>query len=284
MTATFLILASCSIAQLSGQDVVGPDTVYVQSGSLKLAGLVWRPAGNGPFPALIFCHGNYASTNTPGTVDALIGPITPTFLLGQVFARNGYIFFALFRSGVGLSKGQGESTQDLLLRALKEKSLEERNTLQVRLLETEQLDQVIAGVTILMGRRDVDTNRVAVLGHSFGGSLALLLAERDPRLKVVVDFGGGAKSWDRSVQLRSRLTEAVSHISAPILFIHAKNDYSTAPGDSLGVVMDRLKKPHSVIIYPPFGNNTDAGHNFVFLGISIWEPDVLGFLYERLRP
>jgi dienelactone hydrolase len=204
-------------------------------------------------------------------------------LLGRVFARNGYLFFALFRSGVGLSRGQGETSLDLLNRALVAKSLDERNLLQVYLLETEQLEEMSAGLKVLRSRPDVDTNRLAVIGHSFGGSLALLLAESDPGLKAVVNFGGGARSWDRSPQLRARLTTAVTHIGVPVFFIHARNDYSTAPAESLGVVMDRFAKPHAVKIYPPFGNNADAGHNFIFLGITIWEPDVLRFLTESLR-
>jgi len=281
--AIVLIFACCSSDNLHGQDFVGPDTVYVQSGKLTLTGLLWHPARSGPFPTLIFSHGNYASKSNPGTIDSLLGPITQSALLGRVFANSGYMFFILFRKGVGLSRGQGESSLDLLNHAFKEKSPVERNTLQVHLLETEQLEEMKAGVEFLRSRPDVDTNRLAVIGHSFGGSLALLLAEEDPHLKAVVDFGGGAVSWDHSPQLRARLTTAVTHIAAPVLFIHAANDYSTDPGESLGAVMDRLMKPHSVKIYPPFGNNADVGHNFIFLGIEIWEPDVLRFLDESLR-
>lgn len=282
--AIVLILACYASSYLYGQDFVGPDTVSVQSGELRLTGLLWRPAGFGPFATLIFSHGNYASRSQVGTIDSLLGPITATSLLGRVFAENGYMFFGLFRAGVGLSREQGGASTDLLDRALKEKSLDERNSLQVHLLETDQLEEMKAGLKSLRSRRDVDTNRLAVIGHSFGGSLALLLAEDDPGLKAVVDFGGGAASWDRSPQLRARLTTAVTHIAVPVLFIHARNDYSTGPGDSLGAVMERLRKPHSVRIYPPFGNNTDVGHNFIFLGIVLWETDVLRFLHETLRP
>ena len=278
-----LILTYCSSEHLRAQESVGPDTISVHSGELTLTGLLWRPVGSGPFPALLFSHGNYATQNKSGTIDSLLGPITATSLLARVFAKNGYMFFALFRKGVGLSRGQGESSMDLLNRALKEETLDERNTLQVHLLETEQLEEMRTGLKFLRTRRDVDTNRLAAIGHSFGGSLALLLAEEYPTLKAVVDFGGGARSWDRSPQLRARLTRAVTHIAVPVLFIHAKNDYSTGPADSLGAVMRRLKRPHSVIIYPPFGNNTDVGHNFIFLGIEIWEPDVLRFLNKNLR-
>ena len=162
---TVLIILTCSsLGHLHGQDIVGPDTVFVQSGTLTLSALLWYPPGPGRFPALIFSHGNYASNSSPGTIDSLLGPVTSTSLLGPVFAGNGYVFLALFRRGVGLSKGQGESSQDLLVRTLKETSLEERNRLQMRLLETEQLEDMISGVQFLRRRQNVDTNRVVENG------------------------------------------------------------------------------------------------------------------------
>jgi carboxymethylenebutenolidase len=283
MKNLFILLICCAVEHVQAQDFTGPDTVTVQCGTLRLKGLLWHPSGPGPSPAVIFCHGNYASTSTPGTVDALLGATTSASLLGPVFARHGYTFFALFRKGVGLSAGEGDPTLDLLLRAMREKSLDERNALQVRLLETDQLEEIQAGVRYLRARHDVDSTRMAVLGHSFGGSLALILTEHNPALKAAVTFGAGAYSWTVSPRLRQRLTESVARINVPVLFIHAKNDYSTSPADSLGAVLKRLGRPHSVIIYPPFGNNTDAGHNFIFLGIPLWEHDVMRFLDANLR-
>jgi predicted dienelactone hydrolase len=40
------------------QDLVGPDTVVVQSGNLRLHALLWRPQGKGPFPVVLFNHGS----------------------------------------------------------------------------------------------------------------------------------------------------------------------------------------------------------------------------------
>src|SRR5260221_13784952 len=150
-----LILACFSVEQMHAQDFEGPDTVSVQSGQLTLKGLLWRPAAAGSFPTVIFCHGSYAVTDT------IIIPEQQISSLGPVFASKGYIYLALFRRGVGLSKGQGENSANLMDNAFKEKGQEERNKVQLQRLETDQLQDMIAGLTFLRKRKDVDINRIA---------------------------------------------------------------------------------------------------------------------------
>src|SRR6266487_6883855 len=147
-----VFILCCSIEQLYTQDFVGPDTVSVQSGNLTLKGLLWRPAGHGPFPTIIFCHGSYGGADTTD-------PLQQTSLPGPVFAKKGYIFFVLFRRGVGLSKGHGENSAELMYNAFKEKGQEERNKMQLQQLETDQLQDMISGLRFLLRRHDVDTNR-----------------------------------------------------------------------------------------------------------------------------
>jgi dienelactone hydrolase len=111
---------------------------------------------------------------------------------------------------------------------------------QLQLLEHDELDEATAALARVRGRADVDARRVGVVGHSFGGSLSLLMAARDPEIRAAVTFGGAAGSWDQSPVLRQRLLAAVERISAPAFFIHAENDYSTAPGSALAAEMRRL--------------------------------------------
>ena len=97
-----LILSCCSVERMNAQDYQGPDTVSVQSGKLTLKGLLWRPAGNGPFPTVIFCHGRY------GGSDIIHNPEREASILGSVFACKSYIFFVLFRRGVAFQRGWGK--------------------------------------------------------------------------------------------------------------------------------------------------------------------------------
>jgi pimeloyl-ACP methyl ester carboxylesterase len=83
--------------------------------------------------------------------------------------------------------------------------------------------------------------------------------------------------------LRDRLLAAVARISAPALFVHAENDYSTAPGTVLSAEMQRLGKKHALKIYPPFGADQRAGHNLLFGAVSTWESDTFAFLDGYLR-
>ena len=121
-----------------------------------------------------------------------------------------------------------------------------------------------------------------MVGHSFGGSLSLLMAEHEPTLRAVVDFAGGAASWDGSPQLRERLLAAVDATKVPVFFVSAANDYSVAPTRTLGEEMARLRKACRVRVYPPVGDSAEDGHRFVYSSVADWEPDVFEFLGEQL--
>ena len=262
---------------LASQDASrhGPETVTVKSGSLELRALIWRPSGSGPFPAVVFSHGSASSTDPPQPADAAI--------LGDVFARQGYVFLFLFRQGLGLSAGQGTANGDLMRRAFDAGGQEGRNRLQMELLNGEELNEVSAALGLLRRRPEVDVKRIAVAGHSFGGSLSLVLAAKDPDIRAGVIFGGAAGSWTNSPELRKRLLAAVGQTHAPLLFVYAANDYSIAPATVLSAEMRRLGKVHESKIYPPFGPDSRAGHDLVFRSVPTWEADVFAFLDAHLR-
>jgi len=263
-----------------GQSIVGPETVVVHNGSITLHALLWRPQGRGPFPAILLNHG---SGRTREELERL-GPYEgQAEILGPVFARHGYVFLFPFRQGVGLSADQGRSAIDLMNSEFAAHGQDARNALQLRLLENRELSDAAAGLAFLRGLREVDARKVAIVAHSFGGSLTILQAEREPDLRAVIIFSGAGYSWDRSPELRARLLTAAAHIRAPVFFIHAANDYSVTPGKALDSRLEQLGKPHRLKIYPPIGRTPDDGHAFPLLGVSIWEPDVFAFLDEYMR-
>jgi carboxymethylenebutenolidase len=275
-----LLLVSVLATTARGQASGGPETVLVHNGPVTLHALLWRPQGRGPFPAILFNHG---SGRTREELKRL-GPYEQQAdILGPVFARHGYVFLFLFRRGVGLSADQGMNVIDLMNSAFAAHGQEARDTLQLELLENREMSDALSALAFLRARHEVDARNVAMIGHSFGGSLTLLMAEREPSLRAVVIFSAAGYSWDRSPQLRARLLNAVAHIGMPIFFIHAANDYSVEPGKELDARLRQLGKPHLLKIYPPIGQTADDGHAFPFLGVSIWESDVFAFLNEHMQ-
>jgi carboxymethylenebutenolidase len=273
-----LVIAYISSVQCARpQTAPSPDTMIYNSGNLRLKGLLWKPAGKGPFPAILFAHGSYSASDT------IHNAVKDISLLGSAFAKEGMIFFAPFRQGVGLSAGEGINSADLMDQAMANEGVQGRNRVQIHELETTQMRDMVAGLQALISRADVDTSRLGLMGHSFGGSLALLLAEQVSVFKAAVIFSAGGYSWNLSLSLRQRLIIAAKAIRIPVMFIHAQNDYSVKPGLAMDSTRKQIHKPEVLFIYPPFGKNEDQAHNIVFLGMGIWETDVFEFLHKSFK-
>ena len=250
---------------------VTADSVVVSSGTLQLTGLLWKPTGARPFPAVLFNHGT-------GPTEA-----ARARTIGPVFAAHGYALLYLFRRGDGLSATQGESMRAILDREAKARGQDARRHLQLVLLTTDHLDDVMAGLASLKRVEGVDAGRIAVAGHSFGGQLSLLAAERDRSVRAVISFAAAAQAWDRSPELRERLRAAVKNIWAPTFLTHAANDFSVVPAQVLAADLAQLKRPHELKIYPAVGDTPAVGHEAVYSDIVTWEADVFRFLDEHLR-
>jgi dienelactone hydrolase len=259
---------------------IGPESVVIHSGSATLHAMLWRPPGRGPFPAILLNHG---SGRTREELQRL-GPYEHNAeTLGPVFARHGYVFLYLFRRGVGPSTDQGDNAVVMMNREFAAHGQDPRNALQLQLLEGREMADARAALAFLRTRPEVDAHDLALVGHSFGGSLTVLMAEREPSLRAIVVFSAAGYSFDRSAKLRERLLAAVDRIAAPMFFIHAENDYTLSSGKVLDARRALNGKPHRLKIYPPIGHTVDEGHDFLHLGVNIWEPDVFAFLDDNMR-
>jgi dienelactone hydrolase len=257
-----------------------PEVVAIPSGEATLHAHVWRPVGRGPFPAILVNHG---SGRTREQLERL-GPYEgQSETVGPVFARHGYVCVFLFRRGVGPSTGQGESAVDAMDREFAAHGESARNALQMELLEGRELADARAALAFVRRLPDVDARRVAIVGHSFGGSLSVLVAEREPTLRAAVLFSTAGYSWDHSPELRARLLDAARRTVIPFFFLHAENDYSTKSGKALDAELGKLGKRHRLKIYPPVGRTPDDGHDFPLNSVATWEPDVFAFLDPYMR-
>ena len=190
----------------------------------------------------------------------------------------------LFRQGTGLSVGQGVADLDQMQSAFASGGQEARNEIQLRLLETEQLAEARAGLAWLLSQPAVDSRRIAVVSHSFGGSLSLIQSENEPAIRALVLFAPGSLSWDRSPPLRERMSASLARLKVPVLLIYAENDYSLGSAKALPAALETLGKTHELRLYPAVGTTPRDGHNLLYRSVPTWEADVFGFLDRNLQP
>jgi dienelactone hydrolase len=257
-----------------------PQTVQFPSGKLRLNGYLWKPAGTGPFPAVLFNHGSGGAD-----ADHTVGmPITQAAnVLAPFFIKHGYAFLYPFRRGHGPSASQAPFMQDILHREEVARGKDARQHLQFVLLTTDQIDDVMAALAFLKTVPGIDTRRLAIAGHSFGGQLTLLAAERDKTVRAAITFAAAADSWDRSPELRERVMAAIRNTNAAIMLTHAENDFGTSAGKALAAELERLHKPHVLKIYPPVGLTPEDGHGMLYENIPAWESDVFEFLDQHVN-
>jgi dipeptidyl aminopeptidase/acylaminoacyl peptidase len=241
----------------------GPEEVTFPSGKLVLHGFLYRPQGNGPFPAILYNHG---SEEKPGTKPAL----------GNFFSSKGYVFFVPHR------RGRGRSPNDSNVESLRAQG----RAGAIALHET-HLDDQLAALAYLTHLSDVDSHKIAVAGCSYGGIQTVLAleanAEQKLGLRAAIDFAGGAMSW-RSSSLRARMIRAVRKATIPVLFIQAENDYDLGPSRTLAGELEQLGKPHKLLIFPPYGHTHEEGHGgFCTQATNVWGPAVISFLDASMQ-
>lgn len=273
--AMFLSLTAACVDEPAGDTRVPPrpgspvvDTITFSSGDLSLKGVIWRPPGDGPHPAVLFNHGS--GQDYTDQIAAL----------GPVFVARGYIMFWPYRRGHGLSADQGKWVGEQLDAAEAEGGVELWSSVMTDLLRGPHLADQTAALDWLMAQPEVDTTRVYVAGNSFGGIQTVLMAAQTDRVRAAVDFAGAALTWARSPDLRAAMTEAAAGAHVPLMFVQAENDADTSPSRELATAMEEAGKLYRIHIFPRFGETEQDGHSFGYFGAEIWGDTVFSFFEE----
>lgn len=137
---------------------------------LVLAGTLTLPPGEGPFPVALLITGS-----GPQDRDETLFDHKPFLVLADALTRRGVAVLRVDDRGVG-----GSQPGDFF----------NATTLDFA-------TDVAAGVAYLRGRKDIDPNRVGLIGHSEGGVIAPLVAAKDPRLAFIVLMAGTGVPGDQ---------------------------------------------------------------------------------------
>lgn len=157
-------------------DDVEKRPVTIFSDGTRMAGDLYLPKNRTPdekFPAIVLCAG---TGGTKGGTQARIAPI---------FARNGFVVLAFDYRGWGESESQ--------LMAVEPQPKPDANnemTIKVKALRwqmnsTDQTEDIRAAISFVAGEPNVDKERIALWGSSYGGGLVTTMAALDSRVKCV---------------------------------------------------------------------------------------------------
>ena len=219
------------------------ELISFESDGQTLQGVVYVPPGDGPFPAIIWNHGE-ANADNPSEMNS-----QPE--LAAFYNEHGFVFFHPYRRGVGPSPGEHYA-----LGLLKHNNV----YLQVRI---ENVD-VARATKWLMEQTYVDPDRVIMSGIGLGAAHAININGFNSQLKKI--YPNSIRGFVPFAPLTTRLDwtaidPTISVISeivnypTPMFLIIAASDHTTGPLDVLGPVLEEKEGPNRSKIYPDFGDD-----------------------------
>ena len=152
------------------------EEVTIEAKGFTLAGTLLVPKiGNPPYPVVVTITGSGQQTRDEYLPLRGLEKYRPFRQIAEALASRGIAVLRVDDRGVGHSKGG--------------------DTLKVS-TSANFADDVRAQVDFLRERRDIDPNRIALLGHSEGGMIAPIVATTDPRIAGIVLLAGPGKRGD----------------------------------------------------------------------------------------
>ena len=160
------------------------EDVQVTSGPIRLAGTLTLPPGTGPHPAVVLITGS-----GPQNRDEDVFGMPVFRLLADHLTRAGIAVLRSDDRGVGGSTGNvGQSTS------------------------ADFADDALAQVRLLKGRHDIDPKRIGLLGHSEGGIVAPMAANRSTDVAFVVLLSGPGLTGEQIMLAQNELVGRASGV------------------------------------------------------------------------
>lgn len=191
------------------------------SRSLRLEGVLHIPEVEGRLPSAVICHphplGGGSMNN--GIVVAM----------ARALASRGVISLRFNFRGVGASEGVHDDGRG-------------------------ERDDVAGALDKVLAQPNVDPDRVALVGYSFGACVGLACAQKDPRVSAFVALGLSLEFCDSGgiAAIREDADDIGSARESPAfpkLFITGDRDQLAPPGQLLKLV-EQLPEPKDVEIVP----------------------------------
>lgn len=248
--------------------------VTVDGETVKLALITFKPAGNGPFPTLIFHHG---STGRGTDTTAFARPYEARGMT-QWFTERGFAVLLPSRRGRGGSEGRYD--EGFSIDRSYGYSCDE--TLSVPGADR-ALRDIDAVTPALLAMPFVDRSRVVVGGVSRGGILSVAWSGRQPTIpRAVINFVGGwmGTGCATATSINRGLLNRGVAFGQPSIWLYGEYDsfYPLSHTRANFAAFQKAGGKGTFNEYiPPTGTN---GHYINSLP-ALWAPSMQAYLAER---
>jgi len=144
---------------------------------IKLAGTLTLPQGEGPYPAVLLISGSGAQDRNEG----LLGH-KPFLLLSDYLTRRHISVLRVDDRGVGGSTG----------------NLSESTSIDLA-------EDVLSGIRFLKTRKEIDPERIGLIGHSEGGIIAPIVASKSEDIAFIILMAGTGVTGEEILYLQGEL-------------------------------------------------------------------------------
>jgi acetyl esterase/lipase len=205
-------------------------------GGQQLSGILLKPDGNGPFPAVLISHGLGGSAESFGLMKA------------REFLKWGVVCIApnYTHNVRGAAKGDAPGGKAARGAQPSDYGASEENLRRARTC-----------IEILRGLPYVDGQRIAAYGHSMGGFVTIGLAATSPDLLKAAAITGSGVAPRTGYPAPS--AEFAAKIRAPFLILHGGSDPVVRPEQSASLkeVLDRNRVPNERRVFDGEGHAID---------------------------
>jgi dienelactone hydrolase len=223
----FLLPSGSSAASIPGFFLEGEHWTYSE-GDLKFEGVLLKPPGNGPFPAVVISHG------LGGNAQGFGRELAKRFLTwGMVCIAPDYTHSEAARRGVGAVEPGGRRGQQAPDFGA----------------SRENISRASKCVEVLENLPYVDGKRIAAYGHSMGAFVTVgLAAQVQERLKAAAITAGGLSGRPG---FPAPTHEVAERIRTPFCVLHGSLDTTVRPEQSqdLVTIMEGNKVPVSRYVF-----------------------------------
>jgi len=161
-------------------------SVVIWSDGTRMAGDLYSPKGLSDadrLPTVVFCNG---TGGTKAGTGAKLGPM---------FAERGFVFLTFDYRGWGKSDSKLMLMGDMPKPDANGEVTVRAKPVRWQLDFADQTYDIRSAISFLVGEKNVDPDRIGIMGSSYGGGLVTWIAGNDPRVKCVVaqvpGMGGG---------------------------------------------------------------------------------------------